>query len=87
VDEVTYCCAAMRAQAELTCEQHPEPGECGDYLIAYLPPRPEFGLWVHDGEDSSASSYVVIGACPWCAAPLPHDASRLGHRVLALDLT
>jgi hypothetical protein len=86
VDEVTYCCSVMQGQAELTCEQHPGPGQCGDHLIAYMPARTEFGLWIHDGEDGGASSYVVIGVCPWCGSLLPHDGKRLGKRVLALDL-
>jgi hypothetical protein len=86
VDQVTYCCANVQAQVEQACEQHPEPGQCADNLIAYMPSRPEFGLWIHDDEGGAASSYVVIRVCPWCGAPLPHDRKRLGSRVLALHL-
>lgn len=66
-----HCCEWLRETAEFTCDVHPAPGGCGDYLIAYNDTVDEYGLWVHDGPDGSASSSVTILFCPFCGSRLP----------------
>jgi hypothetical protein len=66
----THCCADMRDAVTHVCDQHADPFECPDNLIAYRAAFDEYGLIVHDG----GASYVLISRCPWCGAQLP--ASR-----------
>lgn len=51
----------------MTCNRHPDPFQCPDRLVVYVPKFDEYGLIVHDG----GSSYIVIKFCPWCGARLP----------------
>ena len=59
----------MRAQVELVCPQHPDPSDCPDHLVRYLPVFREYGLLIHDG----GSSFVRIQFCPWCGSRLPES--------------
>lgn len=65
------CCDMMRSQFTHECEQHPDPFECPDVLVVYVPKYDEFGLPIHDG----GSSYLLIRHCPWCGTSLP-DSKR-----------
>jgi len=40
-------------------------------VIGYSETFDEYGLWIHDGPEGSASSWVEIRHCPFCAAALP----------------
>ena len=42
-----------------------------DYLIGYDPKSDEYGVWVHDGRDGQASSWIGIAFCPFCGSRLP----------------
>jgi len=64
-----FCCDAMHNQIEYTCEQHPDPHECPDKLIAYTRIFDEYGLVIHDGGSASA----LINFCPWCGIKLPNS--------------
>ena len=61
-----FCCNAMAAQVEFSCDRHPGPRACPDKLVDYLPKFNEYGLVIHDG----GSSHLVIRYCPWCGADL-----------------
>lgn len=37
-----------------------------DKLVYYSSKFNEYGLPIYDGENGSASSYVIIQYCPWC---------------------
>jgi hypothetical protein len=62
-----HCCQQLRDEVEHRCEEHPDPYECPEHLIRYVPEFDEYGLIVHDG----GTSYVEIGFCPWCGTKLP----------------
>jgi len=72
---VHHCCERMRETVEFRCDQHPEVGECGDYLVGYNETFDECDLWVHDGPGGSASSWVAIHHCPFCVGRL-HPSRR-----------
>ncbi|MEA2825622.1 MAG: hypothetical protein QOG43_61 [Actinomycetota bacterium] len=62
-----HCCDLMRSNVEQSCEQHPDPSDCPDNLIAYVAKFREYGLIIHDG----GSSFIRIAHCPWCGTKLP----------------
>lgn len=64
-----HCCERMSAQANMTCEKHPNPFECPDVLIHYSPKFDEYGLVIHDGGSSS----IQIQFCPFCGNELPES--------------
>ena len=51
------------------CDEHTNPYECPDYVIAYSPEFDEYGLIVHDGGSSS----YLIRFCPFCGNKLPES--------------
>lgn len=53
----------------MTCQAHPDPEDCPDILIQYMPRFDEYRLPVRDG----GSSGVVIRHCPWCGAETPQS--------------
>ncbi|MEJ2459563.1 MAG: hypothetical protein P8Y58_16035 [Novosphingobium sp.] len=57
----------MRAQVELTCEEHPDRSGCPDCLIGYHTSSGLYGILIHDG----GSSMAAINYCPWCGTQLP----------------
>jgi len=61
----------MRFTVERRCEQHPDPYDCPDNLVAFVAKSRTYGLIVHDG----GTSYVEIAHCPWCGARLPPRAN------------
>jgi len=63
---IHHCCERLADAIQFRCDQHPEIGECGDYLIGYSEKFDEYGLWVHDGPGGSASSWIEIRHCPFC---------------------
>ena len=65
----------MQAQWDFSCAQHPDPMDCPDLLVTYVPKFNEHGLPVRSGENASASSYVQIDYCPWCGVHL-HESKR-----------
>lgn len=65
-----HCCKRMQDAVEFRCGQHPQLGECGDYLIGYSEKFDEYGTWVHDGPGGSASSWIEIQHCPFCGGKL-----------------
>ncbi len=75
VNEGPDHCCKLGIELSRTCEVHPIPGGCGDYLLAYTPEYDEYGIWVHNGLGGSASSWVTIRFCPFCGSPLP-DSRR-----------
>lgn len=66
----SFCCDAMRAQVDFSCEQHPDPLGCPDKLLEYVPKHNSYGLLIRDGEDGYAQSQIVIRYCPWCGTSL-----------------
>lgn len=55
-----HCCDRIDEQVDFRCDQHPERAACGDYVIGYSAKFDEYGLWVHDGPNGSASSWIQI---------------------------
>ncbi len=70
-DPSSLCCESMQAALEMDCEDHDDPFECPDSLIAYNKAFNQFGLIVHDG----GTSVILIRHCPWCGAALGSLAS------------
>lgn len=68
--EDPICCSMMRPYATgKACSESGHTWEnCGDYVVARIDDN--YGLPVRDGADGSASSYIQISHCPWCAAKL-----------------
>lgn len=64
-----HCCSTMTDQAEFTCDQHPDPVDCPDSLIATSEEFQEYGIRIHDG----GSSWITIAYCPWCGVKLPQS--------------
>jgi hypothetical protein len=60
----------MRQQLNFSCPDHDNPMDCPDAVVVKMR-NGDFGLPVRDGENSNASSYIVINFCPWCGAGLP----------------
>ena len=60
------CCPRMERALENRCEQHDDPFECGDMVMAYDPGAGRFGLIRHGG----GRRYVGIAHCPWCGSAL-----------------
>ena len=67
----------MAYQAAFKCDQHPDPFECNDYLVAYSPVFDEYGLVLHDMHATAEIAY-----CPWCGAKLPKGRRREYFRLL-----
>ena len=63
--EQQYCCAAMRADLERVCTQHPNRFDCPDNFVERV--RGGYGLMVHNG----GSVVTEIRFCPWCGTSLP----------------
>lgn len=59
----------MRDEVEHRCAEHPDPYDCPEHLVRYVPNFDEYGLIVHDG----GASYVDIAYCPWCGTKLPRS--------------
>ena len=59
-----HCCRAMAEQLDHECDQHLDPADCPDSLVARF--GKQYGLRIHDG----GSSFVVIHHCPWCGSKL-----------------
>ena len=70
---MTYCCDALRKQAQHQCDEHPDVTRCPDALIAEVRDTAEFGIRVHDG----GSSFVKIAYCPWCGSNLSQPATAV----------
>lgn len=62
-----FCCQAMEDQVNYRCDQHPDPYDCPDNLVNYIPKFDEYGIIVHDGGTACCS----INYCPWCGIKLP----------------
>lgn len=65
-DPKALCCDSMRAALQMDCEEHDDPFDCPDSLVAYNEGLDQFALIVHDGE----RHVVIIRYCPWCGASL-----------------
>jgi uncharacterized protein DUF6980 len=59
----------MRDEVQHRCAEHPDPYDCPEHLVQYVPNFDEYGLIVHDG----GASYVEIAYCPWCGTRLPRS--------------
>jgi len=57
-----HCCTWMREAVSFKCPDHPDPFDCPDALVTYVPKSCRYGLIVHDGGSSS----ITILFCPWC---------------------
>ncbi|AJE43448.1 DUF6980 family protein [Streptomyces nodosus] len=64
---IDHCCPAMASHANGHCDQHTDPFDCPDALIAFSAEPPEYGLIIHDG----GTSIIGIHFCPWCGRRLP----------------
>jgi hypothetical protein len=79
-----HCCVDMRAALTFDCEQHADPFECPDYLVAYNEVTDEYGLPIHDG----AASVLIIAHCPFCGCRLPDSkADRWFDELEALGIS
>jgi predicted RNA-binding Zn-ribbon protein involved in translation (DUF1610 family) len=56
----------MQAALQIECNEHDDPFQCPDCLIAYNDAFDQFGLIIHDG----GRDVVAIRYCPWCGAAL-----------------
>lgn len=68
-----YCCGALKQHVEHRCSVHPNPFDCPDHVVVYLPQFDEFGLVIRDGGNGSGESYLEIVYCPWCGTKLPES--------------
>lgn len=59
------CCDDMAAHLNQSCDMHSNPWDCADAVIVRSK-QGEYGLPVRDGENASASSFILISHCPWC---------------------
>jgi len=78
-----HCCDDMARQVVAECPVHPDPWQCPDALIGYLPQSDECGIRVHDG----GSSLVLISFCPWCGARLPESRRDTSGRMNPIQHT
>ena len=62
-----HCCERMQETVEYRCDEHPNPSDCPDNLVVYIPKFDEYGILIHDG----GGSIVTIAFCPWCGSQLP----------------
>lgn len=67
---VKMCCKDMMDNTYCTDHDWDYLGN-EDKLVYYSSKFDEYGLPVYDGENGSASSYVIIQYCPWCGKKLP----------------
>ncbi|MCC9602070.1 hypothetical protein LOC67_16020 [Stieleria sp. JC731] len=68
-DPDDFSCVHLANYATMTCEQHPQPLECPDILVAYIATFDEYVLPVRDG----GPSYIAIKHCPWCGVRVPES--------------
>lgn len=59
-----YCCDTMKFYLEYKCDEHSDPHDCSDYVIAKFGKK--LGIPIRDG----GSSFTEIKFCPWCGADL-----------------
>ena len=79
-----HCCDDMGLAVTFDCDQHADPFECPDYLIAYNAITAEYGMAIHDG----GACVVTIAHCPFCGAKLPDSkADRWFEEIEALGFT
>ena len=79
-----HCCQDLRQATTFDCDQHDDPFECGDYIVAYNPITDEYGLPIRDG----GGSVLIITHCPFCGTALPDSkADRWFEAVDALGFT
>lgn len=57
-----YCCSTMKHHLEFKCNEHKNPHECPDYVVARFGDK--IGIPIRDG----GLSYVEIKFCPWCGS-------------------
>lgn len=60
----SYCCQIMKRFLEFKCEEHDDPHDCGEYIVARF--DDEIGIPIRDG----GTSFSVIDFCPWCGSKL-----------------
>ncbi len=65
-----HCCRMMTYFVNYRCDQHP-PYECSDYVIRYADELRQYTILIHDGENGSSGSGIIIHFCPWCGTKLP----------------
>lgn len=61
VDLAKYTCIHLAEYAEFYCEQHSNPFDCPDAIIAYDSKQNEYGI-IH----GDRASTIKINCCPWC---------------------
>ena len=66
---IQFCCDWLRRMATMQCPEHPDRTECVDTAIHFYDEAREWGVPIHDG----SASYYLIGFCPGCGSPLPHE--------------
>lgn len=66
-DPAAFPCVHIADQITQTCDQHPDPRDCPDILVVYVPRFDEYAIPIRDG----GSSYSKIQYCPWCGTKLP----------------
>lgn len=71
IPEPSHCCERLAECIARRCDEHPEPGRCADDVIGYSEKFDEYGLWIHDGPDGMANSWIGIDHCPFCGRTLP----------------
>lgn len=59
-----HCCDRMDRAVDPRCADHPDPMDCNDTLIRYIPQDDAYGLMPQD-----RGWFAVIGFCPFCGAP------------------
>ncbi|MBR6646577.1 MAG: hypothetical protein IKM61_00165 [Eubacteriaceae bacterium] len=71
---VKMCCDEMKANAYCV-DENSAANENGaeDKPVYFSSKFNEYGLPVYDGENGEATSYILIGYCPWCGAKLPES--------------
>ena len=80
----TSCCDDLCNATTFHCDQHDDPFECPDCLIAYNEITDEYGLAIHDG----AASVLIIRHCPFCGSAMPDSKSdRWFDEIESLGMT
>ena len=78
-DASDFPCIHIAYRVTQKCDDHDDPLDCPDTLIAYWPKFDEYGLVVHDG----TRSVVVIEHCPWCGVKLAESKRNRWFEELA----
>jgi len=74
----------MRTAIDFHCDQHSDPFECPDFLIAYNSIVDEYGIPIRDG----GGSVLTIRNCPFCGSTLPDSKlDRWFDELAALGFT